>query len=417
MRGINLLESAKELFEKEALLLPGLYVDPEVFELEKERIFARSWVFLAHESEIPRPGDYVMRYICEDSFLVCRTENGEISVLYNMCRHRGTQLCRAERGNTVAFRCPYHGWTFKNTGELIGVPYESEVFGGINKREWSLYSPRVETLYGMIFVNLDPEAPSLKEFLAGAEWYLAFYLEGGMEVCGPPHRWIVPANWKVGAENFIGDDYHVGFLHRSALEVQIIPAPYDFLKHGVMVHCGPWGGFLIGGGFPSLVHYPSELHEEIKRKLQPGQVAVIEKQLLLGNSTLFPNLSFLVPGAPYLTIRVWRPLGAERMEIWSWCLVAREAPEEFKQSAYRAYVLQFGTSGTVEQDDTEAWSSITRACKGIVANRIPLNSRMGLDCWEPSADWPGPGTAYPFGYIEANQRSFWRLYFQYMLGT
>jgi|FaiFalFF_MnMetaG_3_1042247.scaffolds.fasta_scaffold44985_2 PAH dioxygenase large subunit len=62
MRGINLLESAKELFEKEALLLPGLYVDPEVFELEKERIFARSWVFLAHESEIPRPGDYVMRY-------------------------------------------------------------------------------------------------------------------------------------------------------------------------------------------------------------------------------------------------------------------------------------------------------------------------------------------------------------------
>ncbi len=418
MRGLTLLNRARELFEQEALLLPGLYVDHEVYELEKERIFAKTWIFLAHESEIPRPGDYVVRYVCDDSFLVCRTDSGEIRVLYNMCRHRGAQLCRAERGNTSTFVCPYHGWTFKNTGELVGVPYEAEIFGSqkLDKKKWSLYSPRVEKLYGMIFVNLDPDAPSLREFLAGAEWYLAFYFEGGLKVCGPPHRWIVHANWKVGEENFIGDDYHVGFLHRSTLQVGIIPAEYDFLKHGVMVHCGPWGGFFISSGFPPFVHHPAEALEGIRQKLTPEQVAIVERRLLLGNSSLFPNLSFLVPGAPYLTVRIWRPLGAEQMEIWSWCFVPEEAPEEFTQEAYRAYILQFGPSGTVEQDDTEAWNSITRACRGMLANRIPLNSQMGLNHWEPIADWPGPGTAYPFGFTEFNQRHFWRLYFKYMLG-
>ena len=107
--------------------IPALiYNDRDVFELERERIFGAAWLFLAHEAEIPAAGDYVVRRIVDDSFIVIRDEHGRIRVHFNMCLHRGMQLCRAERGNASHFRCPYHGWSYSNAGELVGVPFYEE---------------------------------------------------------------------------------------------------------------------------------------------------------------------------------------------------------------------------------------------------------------------------------------------------
>jgi phenylpropionate dioxygenase-like ring-hydroxylating dioxygenase large terminal subunit len=86
-----------------------IYNDPDIFELERERIFSRAWIFVGHESEIPQPGDYVVRRILEDSFILTRDEGGHVRAHFNMCLHRGMQVCRAEMGNTSHFRCPYHG--------------------------------------------------------------------------------------------------------------------------------------------------------------------------------------------------------------------------------------------------------------------------------------------------------------------
>src|SRR5713226_6232926 len=109
-------------------MLPArVFNDADIHELEKERIFSRTWMFLAHESEIAKPGDYVQRYIADDSFIVARDETMAIRVLFNACRHRGTLLCRAEMGNAPYFRCSYHGWTYKNTGELLSVPHHQEI--------------------------------------------------------------------------------------------------------------------------------------------------------------------------------------------------------------------------------------------------------------------------------------------------
>ncbi len=76
----------------------GVFNDPDLFALEQERIFTRSWCFLGHASEIPEPGDFVVRYIAQDGFIVVRDDENTIRVLLNACRHRGRQLCRAERG-------------------------------------------------------------------------------------------------------------------------------------------------------------------------------------------------------------------------------------------------------------------------------------------------------------------------------
>jgi phenylpropionate dioxygenase-like ring-hydroxylating dioxygenase large terminal subunit len=101
----------------------SLYTDPRVFDDEMERIFHRGWVFVGHASEVPRPGDYVTRTVGTEPVIMVRAGDGQISVLVNRCRHRGTMVCPADRGHARTLTCPYHGWTYDLRGELLGVPY------------------------------------------------------------------------------------------------------------------------------------------------------------------------------------------------------------------------------------------------------------------------------------------------------
>ncbi|PQM47311.1 Biphenyl dioxygenase subunit alpha [Mycobacterium talmoniae] len=103
-----------------------IYNDAEIFALEKERLFSRAWVFVAHESEIPHNGDYVVRRVLDDSFIITRDSEGVVRAMFNMCLHRGMQVCRAELGNASNFRCPYHGWTYRNDGRITGLPFHRE---------------------------------------------------------------------------------------------------------------------------------------------------------------------------------------------------------------------------------------------------------------------------------------------------
>ena len=142
-----------------------VYADPEIFAAERDRLFARSWMFLAHESEIPDPGDYVVRRVLADSFIVARDEAGVVRVMFNMCLHRGMQVCRAELGNASHFRCPYHAWTYRNDGRLAGLPFHEEAYGGedgfARAGQSLLPAPSMGTHNGLIFISLDPDAPAL----------------------------------------------------------------------------------------------------------------------------------------------------------------------------------------------------------------------------------------------------------------
>ena len=138
----------------------AIYSDPGIYRLEREQLFPRTWQFLAHESEIPEPGDFVVRRIVDDSFIVARDDSGAVRVLLNVCRHRGMQVCRAEAGRATLFRCPYHAWTYRNTGQLVGVPFHQDAYGGdagLDRADRGLVSPaQVDTYNGLIFANLDP---------------------------------------------------------------------------------------------------------------------------------------------------------------------------------------------------------------------------------------------------------------------
>lgn len=221
----ELIEQMRSGLQK-GILPAAVFHDEELFQAEVEKIFARNWNFLAHESEIPEPGDYVLRYVVDDRFVVVRDENGEIRVFLDACPHRGAAICRAEKGNSSHFRCPYHGWTFNNRGDLIGTPAFKDAYRGLEREEWGLLSPpRIQNFHGFIFVSLEEDGPTFDESLSGMKWYLdmIFSLQDDeMEVLGEPQRWIIKANWKQPAENFSGDDYHLLYLHRSTYDIGVI---------------------------------------------------------------------------------------------------------------------------------------------------------------------------------------------------
>ncbi|MEU3618012.1 Rieske 2Fe-2S domain-containing protein [Streptomyces sp. NPDC006872] len=419
-----------------------MYNDAEIFELERDRIFARSWVFLAHESEIPSPGDYVVRRIVDDSFIVSRGEDGQVRVMFNMCLHRGMQVCRAEIGNASHFRCPYHGWSYKNDGSLIGLPFHADAYGGEKgfpkKGKTLLPAPSVDSYRGLVFASLDENAPPLRDYLGDFAYYLDFYANqspAGIELRGP-QRWRIKANWKIGAENFCGDSYHTPQTHTSVVEVGLFGEPKaSKRKEGALYFAGRGGGttyklprdlsFEEGMRY---VGYPDEMIETTRTTWSSEHRDLIGKDgFMVSAATLFPNLSFVhnwpqINGdglvRPFISLRQWQPVSESETEVLSWFAVDAGAPESYKEESYKAYLMCFGSSGMFEQDDVENWVSITSTAKGTMGHRLRLNSRMGLTLdgdlvsQEP-ASFSGPGTAY-VGYGEHNQRQWLSIWSDYL---
>lgn len=151
--------------ETRGIYNPKIYTDESLYKLEMERIFARTWICVGHESMIPKAGDFMTAYIGEDPVVVVRQKDGGIRVFLNQCRHRGMRICRADSGNAKAFTCSYHGWAYDASGKLVSVPMEQEAYGGcLDKAEWSPKQARVETYKGLMFANWDADAPDLDTY-------------------------------------------------------------------------------------------------------------------------------------------------------------------------------------------------------------------------------------------------------------
>lgn len=437
----DLSAAEKRLQAAQAILDDGLvpswiYNDPLLFQLEKERLFKRAWVFLAHESELPDPGDFVVRAIVDDSVLVIRKDDGTIGGFLNHCRHRGSRLCQAEIGRAKIFTCIYHGWSYDRAGRLIGVPYDQAIYGGVDRDELGLFPVRTETCEGFVFGCLDPAAPALDEYLGDFRWYLEIVTrrsKQGMEVVGVPQRWIVEADWKIASENLICDSYHTPFSHRSAFEVGLLPfAPADAkpggIKTGLHIQVGNADVAMIYRPADFFMGYPPEMVETLRTRLAGDQRTLVDEGrgtgmgVYLNRFHLFPNLSCLNVAAvtgdrldPYCSIRVWQPRGPGLMEIYSWLLVEKDASQEFKEASRRAYILSFGPSGMLEQDDMENWRTISRTAVGTESKEIPQFTRMGegLEI-DPLDDWRGPGTAYPTQFFDLPVMTFLNRWASYL---
>ena len=122
---------------KRGVVSRELFVNDEIYEQEQERIFARAWLFVGHESQIARPGDYFVSCMGEESVILTRDQRQQVHVFLNTCRHRGMKVCRYDEGNTAVFTCPYHGWSYATDGRLVGVPLFKECYQEqLDRTEW-----------------------------------------------------------------------------------------------------------------------------------------------------------------------------------------------------------------------------------------------------------------------------------------
>ncbi|PWR21999.1 aromatic ring-hydroxylating oxygenase subunit alpha [Zavarzinia compransoris] len=200
----------------------SLYTDPAIYALELERIWRRTWVYVGHESEVPKPFDYVMKSVGPEPVLMIRGRDGKVGLLHNRCPHRGNHVCVSERGTARSFTCPYHGWTFNADGSMRGMPFPSG-YEGVDREGLGLGRvARVEAYRGFVFASMAAEGPSLDEHLGAAKGIIDEVCRnsptGEVELtCGfLKHK--VKANWKFVVENET-DGYHPGFVHSSIFQV------------------------------------------------------------------------------------------------------------------------------------------------------------------------------------------------------
>jgi phenylpropionate dioxygenase-like ring-hydroxylating dioxygenase large terminal subunit len=189
------------------------YFDRDFHRLEVERMWSRVWQMACREEQIPEVGDSIVYEIVDASLIVVRTAPDEIRAFHNSCLHRGTQL-RTGSGNVAAFRCPFHGFTWNLDGSFREMPCPWD-FPDVDPANFGLPQARVETWGGFVFVNLDPTAPALEEYLEGLPWHFAAWPLEERVMTAHVVR-IVPCNWKVALEAFI-EAYHTVAVHPQLL--------------------------------------------------------------------------------------------------------------------------------------------------------------------------------------------------------
>lgn len=402
-----------------------LFVSDSIYALEQERIFTKCWLYVGHESALPSNGSFVTTTMGEDPVIVVRDKDGRLRVYLNSCTHRGTKVCRVDSGTTTMFRCPYHAWTFNTEGALMAVPRRGPVYGdAFDRSQYGLReAPRVGSFAGMIFACWDPDAPTLKEYLGDMAFYLELMLsrmDGGTEVIGGCHKWTIDVNWKIPAENFAGDHYHVPSTHGAGVEMGY-RSPLTNDGYCIQTGNGHSIGSERGGaqqGKAVKTAYDGFI-AEMRAQLVAKYGSAAEAFVPIGVGTIFPNMSFM-DTARFRTFRVWHPRGVGKIEVHSWCVVDKAMPAELKAAVRQQYSLAFGPGGIFEQDDGDIWQSVQDAMRGPIGRQGRFNYEMGLGREGPTSVRYGnefPGSTSDMLMTEANQRAFYRHYAKLMANS
>jgi p-cumate 2,3-dioxygenase alpha subunit len=346
-----------------------VFVSPEILEVERERVFDRTWLFVGHDSEVPALGDFRTRAVAGRPLIMCRGREGEVRVLINSCTHRGAQVCRADEGNAQTFRCFYHAWTFDNRGALIGVPGSDGYAPGFRREDFALRSvPRIANYRGMVFISFDHEVEDFVTYLGGAKEILDIILdqgEDGMEIVGGTQKYSMRANWKLLVENSM-DGYHLAATHRTYIE---------YLRSvGVKLKNLPGVGRALNKGH-AVIEYEAAFGRPIARwEPRWGEEARVEiqkkKDRLVErfgsqrarriadysrNFFIYPNL--IINDIMSLTLRTFHPVEPGYMEVTAWAFAPKGESPKWRSLRLDNFLTFLGPGGFATPDDVETLES------------------------------------------------------------
>jgi benzoate/toluate 1,2-dioxygenase alpha subunit len=375
-----------------------MFTDPELFELEMKHIFEGNWVYLAHESQVANPNDYFTGYIGRQPIVITRNKDGELNCFINACSHRGAVLCRKKKDNKAVFTCPFHGWSFNNSGKLVKVkdPNDAGYPDSFNcEGSHDLKKVRMENYRGFLFGSLNDEVKPLVEHLGDAAKIIDMIVDqspDGIEVLRGSSTYIYDGNWKMQAENG-ADGYHVSATHWnyvSTLGRRKTGLSADDVK---AMDVGTWnkqqggsyafenGHILLWMQFPNPEDRP--LFEKRNELVEKHGVYKADWMISnLRNLCLYPNV-FLMDQMS-TQIRHFRPLSVNKTEVTIYCFAPKGETNEARAHRIRQYEDFFNASGMATPDDLEEF----RACQeGFNAKKLPWNDlSRGAEHWVYGAD-------------------------------
>ncbi len=367
-----------------------VYTDPEVFQLEMERLWRRSWVYVGHESQVPHEGDYITLDVAAKPLIMVRHTDGSVRVLINRCAHKGSKLVGDPAGNAgKTLRCPYHAWTYRLDGSILNIPlrqgYDGTRLEETEARHGLTAVKNVELYRGFVFARLSAEGFGFREYfgdsLSSIDNLADRAPEGGLELTGGCLRYLHNCNWKMFVEN-LNDTMHPMIAHASsagtakklwegqpadvqkpmAIE-QIAPFASDykfFDDMGVRVY--PHGHSFSGVHFSIHSSYSALGEYEARMKQAYGEERARQ---ILGtvrhNTVYYPSLT--IKGA-IQSIRVVRPLAADRTLIESWTFRLKGAPDILLQRTVTYNRLINSPMSVVGHDDLHCYRSIQEGLAG-----------------------------------------------------
>lgn len=406
---------------KGELLHGSVYRDPEIFQRELEQIWYKVWVYVGHESEVPNPGDFVRRQIGLQPVIMVRGDDNVVRVLYNRCRHRAGLMCLSDSGNTKKFVCPYHAWSYANTGELLEATFDEGYDYDIDKDRFPLTPlARQDSYRGLVFASVAEEGVSLAEHLGPVTEFLDLFIdlspEGEIELKSGAQKVRYKGNWKYMPENSMEGDYHGPFVHKVAFELfarrsgldvsslgeDEIPDVIRSLPGGHMVEDYRGAPLAPSGKEPSAqrLEYAAQLRERHGEEKAAQMLGTMAPLLYV-----FPNLIYIMTH-----IRTVQPVSAGETYSYYYPVTLKGAPDEINRARLSDHHFMFGAGGFVSPDDVEM----------MERNQVGMHAEG--DDWlyigrglHREKDMPDGGRA---GHTmdETHLRGFWRHYAKVMNG-
>jgi benzoate/toluate 1,2-dioxygenase subunit alpha len=360
-----------------------IYTDPEIFELEMKYLFEGNWIYLAHESQIPKKNDYLTTYMGRQPIFIARSGNGELNAFINACSHRGGMLCRFKRGNKATYTCPFHGWTFGNSGKLLkvkdpdgaGYPDRFDKDGSHDLMKVA----RFESYRGFLFGSLNPDVPSLAAHLGETTKIIDLIVDQapeGLEVLRGSSTYVYDGNWKLQAENG-ADGYHVTTVHwnyvattqrrKQAERPDSVRAMNlgDLNKQQGGFYSFENGHLMFWTNSPNPEDRPQwERHG--KWAAQFGEARADWMLRRARGLCLYPNVYLMDQISSQ--IRRFRPIAVDKTEVTTHCIAPKGESAEARARRIRQYEDFFNASGMATPDDLEEFRGCQMSYRGRTAH-------------------------------------------------
>ena len=386
----------------------SVYVDPAIFEKELEYVFGRAWLYVAHESQLKKPGSFVTAQMGRQPVIITRHRDGVIHALFNRCTHRGAKLCTDAAGQVKRFVCCYHGWAFETDGTLAEVPLPDGYSGGHGLGDPALNLvrvPRVESYRGFVFASLATDGPTLTDFLG----FMASSIDdmvdrapgGVLEIAGGVSRHAYNGNWKLVLENH-NDTLHPRFVHASSVAaardqddaahsdgsgaIQIRQMRQNGAPAQVWENLGIWTsehGHAFMGDYHSDKTLLSTSEDPVQTAYREALEADVGSERAAEimsvsrfNTVLYPNLSFM---GRFRQLRIVQPIAADRTVVETYTFRMPNAPPEmFRDSIAFANAVN-GAGSLVLTDDLETYERVQNGLASQGGDWVDFSRGLGRD--------------------------------------